>query len=209
MTLSTKILSIIIIILFGIILLQRCNKQQPKVEYRETVKVDTIYRYIRIKGDTVAISKTLIDSVPYNVYIKEYIPDTTNLFSLKQSYNKLYDDFAAKKTYKSKFTIDSLGDVNVIDTLQYNSLLGSRYLYDFKVKQTEIDKTVTKYLPPKQQLYAGIGIFGNKSFPIRGIQGSLLYKDRKDRMFEFNIKAESDAQLYYGIGTYWKIKFKN
>lgn len=206
MTTLTKILFIIIIILFVVILLQRCNKNQ-KIEYKEVVKVDTIYRYIKIKGDTVAISKTLIDSIPYNVYIKEYIPDTTSLFSLKESYNKLYDDFAAKKTYNSVFKLDSLGQVNVIDTLQYNSLIGSKFSYNLTIKEREIHKTTI--LPPARQLYAGLGIFGNKSYPIRGIQGSLLYKDRKDRMFEFNIRAESDAQLYYGVGTYWKIKFKN
>ena len=33
----------------------------------------------------------------------------------------------------------------------------------------------------------------------------LLYKDRKDRIFQANVGVNFDGTLTFGVGTYWKI----
>jgi hypothetical protein len=40
------------------------------------------------------------------------------------------------------------------------------------------------------------------------ITPGLLYKDRKDRVYQLNVGVNFDGTLTYGLGAYWKINLK-
>jgi hypothetical protein len=36
----------------------------------------------------------------------------------------------------------------------------------------------------------------------------LLYKDRKDKIYQVNCIINNEGNIYYGVGMYWKIRLK-
>jgi hypothetical protein len=200
---KNKISYLIIIVLVIIILLQRSctgsaiSNSEPKI----SVKIDTVYKHI-----TDTVTKTVkLKSI---VYVKpdspQYYPGET-IDTCKQRFQNLLKEHIAKKVYSDTLKLDSLGTITIIDTVWINKLYGKRkYIQNIKIPTVTKTITITKTEEPKRQLYIGGNLFGNQN-SLQFITPGILYKDRKDRIYQANVGVNFNGSLTYGVGTYWKI----
>jgi hypothetical protein len=198
-----KLSYLIIIILVIIILLQRaCNPEYKITSGTTSVKIDTVYKHIH---DTVYKNVKVIKRVYVPVNKPEYTPGES-LDTCKLRFNNLLREHLTQSIYLDTINIDDIGSVVVIDTVWMNKLYGKRkYITDYKIPTITV--TITKKEDPKRQLYIGGNLFGNQA-SFQSVTPGLLYKDKKDRMYQANVGLNVNGHVTYGIGTYWKIKIK-
>ena len=187
-----------IVCLIAIILLQRsCNDvglQKPE----EIVKTDTIWK---TTNDTVFKTVNIVKKEFININKPEYKP-TESIDSCKTRFNNLLNDHLTRTVYSDTLQLDSLGTVVIRDTIWLNKLYGKReYIKDYKIPF--VTKTIIKKEDPKRQMYIG----GNAFIGTQGLlTPGLIYKDKKDRVYQANIGVGFDGSINYGFGMYWKIK---
>lgn len=196
-----KITHLIIIILIIIIILQRsCSNQKNYDCPTETIKIDTEF----IKIDSIVEKK-----VPIYVSIPGKIPSSLqpkeNCDSLRVQYDTLIKNFIAINVYKDTLSLGKYGKLSVIDTIQFNELRHRTYIPDIQIPT--ITKTIIQKEESRRQLYIGINGFVNKN-NITAFSPGLLYRNKKDQLYQASIGVDFNGTITYGIGTYWKIKMK-
>lgn len=197
--------SLFILILFGIIVIQRC-KPTPPVEPQ--IEYDTVYTPIYIH-DTVQGDPIYIISKPDTQWIVNNPPDT-NYENLKQQYINLGNRYFAENTFETIFPVDTFGIVRVTDKIKENQLFSSTLISKLTIPEKTI--TITKTLPPTRQLYAGaiirnrINMKDDKPSLDTWPEIGLLYKDKKDRLFGASGGYNGNVELT--VSTYWKINLK-
>lgn len=197
---------LIIIVLALIILLERsCTpttivSSDPQVN----VKIDTVYKHI---------TDTLIKTVAVKsfVYVQpegaHYVP-TNNIDTCKANFNRLLNEHIKKTVYQDTLKLDSLGTITIIDTVWINKLYGKRkYIQNIKIPTITKTVTVTKTEEPKRQLYIGANLFGDKK-QLQLVSPGILYKTKKDHIYQINVGVNFDGSITYGAGMYYKIKLK-
>jgi len=196
-------LPVLVILLFVIILLQRCNNNPGKIipGPDTTIVYDTIVVHDTVRGKIV-----YIHSKPDVLWKTDtaYRPDT-NYNGLLKQYTKLGDDYFSLRTFKTEFSVDPYGTVTVTDEIKTNELINTTMISNLKIPEKTI--TITKYSEPKRQLYAGVELFGNPTSLLTGAQANMLYKDKKDRIFGAGVGWNGEIQ--YSVSSYWKIKLNN
>jgi len=113
----------------------------------------------------------------------EHVPAST-YDSLLAQYIALGNELYSTNGYLTKFPIDSFGYVTVFDTIFSNQLISSVLVSDLKIPEKTI--VIEKLRPATRQLYWGIGGLSNGSQVVNGFRAGLMYRDRKDRMFELS-----------------------
>jgi len=200
---SKNLLYVVIGVLLLIILLQRCSGggEAPKT----IVKIDTVVKTVEIH-DTVQGKPVLVNVVKPTVKWKDSIVYKTdsNYNTLLALYEELGDKYYSEHIYKTKFSLGKYGHATVTDTIISNAVVANGI--DYKIDIPEKTITIIKPTPPNRQVYVGLGLVGNQQKPIAGIYAGGLYKDRKDRVFGVSAGVYN-TKLYYGISSYWKIKF--
>lgn len=200
-------LVIFIAVLVVVIFLQRIfpPKQQDTKPRIDTLVVhDTTYV---IKDSIIRSKPRLVKVIMPPVIDIRYKPDT-NYIDLKLQYENLVLEHTAKKIYSDSIHVDSLGYINVSDTVQYNSL-SKRYLkYDFKIPRITETITITKQSPPTRQLYLGGSISTNRFYNAYLAQVGLLYKTKSDKLFGPIMSFNTNGDVMFGFQMYWKIKLK-
>ena len=196
-----NILSIAILILAVIIVLQRSNSS-PDIIEKPIVIRDTIWQK---KDSVIYTSPKVIQTIPVKIISEKYLPDP-NYDKLVLQYQELVKLHLAKNIQKDSVQIDSIGFVKVTDTVQNNIVQNRKWEYNLKypiIKETIIQ-------PPKKvnQLYIGGGLQGNQYNIINSINGGILYKNKKDQIYELSVGINTNGQVLYGVSSYWKIKFK-
>lgn len=182
---------IIIAVLVAIILLQRsCSSVSTSEEPVVITKYDTVWKETH---DTL-IKKVFVDKV-------EYVPYEKIIFANVEDCMKEYN---RRTTYKDTIALDSLGTITVIDTVFQNSLKERTIFKNYKIPLVTKTTTIIKQADPKRQLYIGGNLFGDRR-TLQSFTPGLLYKDRKDRIFQANVGVDFDGTLTFGVGTYWKI----
>lgn len=161
------------------------------------------------KVGSVITNPQLINSIPYPVdkltsEIK-YLPDT-NYYKLVIQYKELLEAFLAMNVQKDSIRLDSLGYVNITDTVSKNLIQGRKI--DYKLSYPEITTTVTLPYKPRNQLYIGGGIQGNPNQMINQFNVGLLWKNKKDQIFGGYVGTDMNTTLQYGIQSYWKINLR-
>lgn len=192
---------IVIIILVVIIILMRgCESTFIPKEPIVITKYDTIWKETH---DTI-IKKVNITDIRY-VPVKgpEYIP-TDNIDTCKTRFRNLLKEYITQTTYKDTIKLDSLGTITVIDTVWRNKLKERTYIKNYRIPLVTKTVTIIKQPDPKRQLYIGGNLFGDRR-ALQIFTPGLLYKDRKDRIFQANVGVNFDGGLIFGVGTYWKI----
>ena len=130
----------------------------------------------------------------------EYLPDA-NYEGLLAQFNELKQELLSKNYFKDSLKLDSFGWVKVKDTIQKNTITGRSWEYN--IKYPEVTTVITK--PPKltRQLFIGGEIGGSKLKPIDNVGASLLYKDRKDRIFGIGVnkKPIMSSPVSHGVLT--------
>lgn len=196
-------LSLIILLLLVIVFIGRCSK--PTIIEKPTIVRDTVWNY---HTNTVISNPNLINTLPPSIKeIKEtkYLPDT-NYQKLLVQYQNLLVLYLEKNIQKDRLKIDSIGYVDVTDTISKNLIAGRTYTYD--LKYPVITTTVT--LPPlrRNQFYIGGGLEGNSGSIINQLNAGLLLKNKKDQIFGVYTGMDMSGQLQFGVQTYFKISFR-
>lgn len=201
---------ILVLILFVVIILQRCSDGKTK----ESIK-DTLYTY---NSDTQYIKQE-------TVYLKEYIPGKTIVIpgnpkpgssfdsaKLVEMYDLIAKDYYSKKGYLDSIVLmDSsgkkVGIVNVSDTIAKNDFIARKV--DYQLQFPIITNTITKTYPQdlKRQLYLGLGITGNQNSLVNGANVSFIYRDKRERLYfaQMGPVAIDGVKIQYSIGTAWKL----
>ena len=186
-------------------LLQRCTDTPKTVDNKPTITIVSDTSWKSHQGSVTNVYPTITQTIPYKVSGKDtqYIPDT-NYTKLKAQFESLRDAFLAENIYKDTVKLDS-SSVSVIDTIFKNRIKGTNYL--FKLKTPVITNTVTVKEPfiPVNQVYIGGTVNGNPLSLINSIDAGLLYKTKKDKIFEIKTGINTNGQITYGVGTFWKI----
>ena len=196
-----NILSIAILILAVIIVLQRSNSS-PDIIEKPIVIRDTIWQK---KDSVVFTSPKVIQTIPVKIISEKYLPDP-NYDKLVLQYQELVKLHLAKNIQKDSVQIDSIGFVKVIDTVQNNIVQNRKWEYN--IKYPIIKETVIQPSKKVNQLYIGGGLQGNQYNIINSINGGILYKNKKDQIYELSVGINTNGQVIYGVSSYWKIKFK-
>lgn len=196
-----KVSYIIIVILITVILLQRsCNNVDIKQDVK--IETDTIYKKVT---DTIFKTATVIKKQYVYIDKPEYTSGET-IDTCKSRFNNLLKEHLTMNVYSDTIKIDSIGKLVIKDTVWANKLYGKRkVLIDYRIPT--VIKTITKFEEPKRQLYIGGNLFGNTS-SLNFITPGIIYKNKKDQIFQASIGLNFNGTITYGVGTYWKIKIK-
>ena len=196
-----NILSIAILILAVIIVLQRSNSS-PDIVEKPIILRDTIWQ----KKDSVIYSfPKVVQTIPIKIISEKYLPDP-NYDKLLLQYQELVKLHLSKNVQKDSVQIDSIGFVKVTDTVQNNIVQNRKWEYN--IKYPIIKETIIQPSKKVNQLYIGGGLQGNQYNIINSINGGILYKNKKDQIYELSIGVNTNGQVVYGVSSYWKIKFK-
>jgi len=185
-------------ILILIILLQRCGGNNSVAE-KPRVKIDTVW----IKHDSIVYSKPKVIKVIKGIKEIQYVPDTSYT-KLVIQYKDLVDLYTAQNVFSDTLRIDSIGYVNVKDTITKNIIKGRSYNYN--LKYPVVTKTITLQPTPKTQVYVGGGLQGDQYSMINEFSTGLLLKTKQDQIFGLYTGIDNNGRIQYGLQSYWKIK---
>jgi hypothetical protein len=192
---------VVIVVLVAIIILMRsCESTFIPKEPVVITKYDTIWKETH---DTITKEVEVVKIK----YVKPEGPQYTpgeNIDTCRARFNYLLKQHIARRTYKDTIALDSLGTITVIDTVWLNKLGKRTYIKDYKIPLVTKTITIIKQPDPKRQLYIGGNLFGDKT-TLQSFTPGVLYKDRKDRIYQANVGVNFDGTLIFGLGTYWKI----
>lgn len=135
----------------------------------------------------------------------EMLPDT-NYATLKQQYMALLQLYLNKVVYSDTIRVGSYGYISVIDTVKENKLASRKIKENYNIPEVKETKTITRYLPPSRSVFVGGGINTSNSIGIRGIEAGILYKTKKESIFNIKAQVDLDGKPMYGFGYYTKIK---
>lgn len=193
---------IVIIVLASIILVMRACDKPIDIENEPIVltKYDTIWKHTH---DTI-IKKVNVVKIIHPKEPVFLVGD--NVDTCKARFNKLAKEYTAKLVYCDTIKLDSIGIITVVDTVSYNKIKDRKYIRNYKIPIVTKTTTIIKQPDPRRQLYIGGNLFGDTN-KLQSISPGIIYKDKKDRIFQVNVGVNFDGQIVYGVGTYWKIKF--
>lgn len=194
--------------LLAIIVIQKActpSVEKPKID---TVVVTKIV-YVPVHDTVYATPKVITRILPGKVLPPQYLPDT-NYVALKKQYQRLVIEHLSKNIYEDKLILDTLGNIIIRDTTQFNKLGKRSYELNLRIPKRvdSVYVTNTVLAPPKRQVYLGIGANATQTLGTFGLRGSVLYKDKKDNIFSPSVTINTNGSIIYGIDTYFKIKLR-
>jgi hypothetical protein len=196
-----NLLTVVILVLLSIIILQKCGAPAP-VE-APTVVRDTTW----IVKDSLIVSKPqLIKSISiesHDTIINQYLPDT-NYAKLVIQYQEVVNTLLAKNIHSDSIRIDSNGYVKITDTVQRNLITGRSS--QVNIRYPIVKETIT--LPAKKVTQMYIGGVVQAAPAINQISVGALLKTRNDFLFGTSLGVNTDGNIQYGVGAYWKLKLK-
>jgi len=201
---KTNFLNLIIAVLLLVIFVQRCTNPGTAVNTPPKIVRDTVW----IHHDSIVNTKPqIVQVIPvdhkHDSIARYYVPDT-NYAKLVTQYKTLVEEFLAKNIVKDKLKIDSIGYVEVNDTLQKNTVVGRSYKYD--LKYPIIKETITLQAKKRNQLYVGGFIQGFANQPVYEIGTGLTLKNKKDQIYGVTVGITKEGVVQYGLQSYFKIK---
>ena len=145
---------------------------------------------------------------------QQYKPDTSSMGIFLRQYMALAEKHFATNTYQDSITLkDSAGTrvgvVNLEDKISENKIVSRKPSYSLTFPVTTKTTTITVYPKQRAQFYIGGLIEGSQKQVITSGGLGLLYKSRKDAIWELNAKYNFQQQaITYELGRYWKISFR-
>lgn len=192
-------ISILLLILF-----MRERSKNAEVRPNDTITVhDTTWRiHDSIIVKKVPVYKEIIVEVASK---PEMLPDT-NYARLKEQYMALLKLYINKIVYRDSIRVGDYGYIAVLDTVKENKIVYRRTRDNFNIPVVKETKTITKYAPPVRQLYVGGGVMVNNTIGIRGAQAGLLYKTKKDAIYNLSAGVDISGNVMYGVNYFYKLK---
>ena len=182
-----------------------------------TIRIDgKKYEVIKHEIDTVDIVKTKVVTKKGEDIYHETIVEKEVIIPAIVDTAALLKDYYSKVLYKDVLVLpDSLGTVDVTDTISQNKIWGRTF--NANVKQRIIkETTIVKELPKTQVYYGFTGGF-NKVDVVANLGAGVLIKSKSDKIYQLGIgvanKVGTDGTNgvltpFIGGGVFWKIKFK-
>ena len=100
-----------------------------------------------------------------------------------------------------------MGYISIIDTIEKNSISGRNWFA--KVNQKVIKDSIILNELPKGQVYVGGNIGYDKIYGFNYVGGTVLYKDKNDRMYSLAVGTNSTTKTPMAqVGVYIKIRIK-
>jgi hypothetical protein len=173
------------------------------------------YEVIKHEIDTVDIVKTKVVTKKGEDIYHETIVEKEVLIPAVIDTAALLKDYYSKVLYKDVLVLpDSLGTVDVTDTISQNKILGRTF--DAKVKERTIKETLIVKEPARNQVYYGLNGGFNKADVVSSVGAGIMLKTKKDKIYQFTLGVNNRVvdgttggfSPYVGFGTYWKIKVK-
>lgn len=203
MLMGKRISYILIATLIAIVVLQRsCISSIKNEDKEQTIVTDTIWK---TKYDTVVKTATVFKKEYIHIDKPEYTSGET-IDTCKTRFENLLKEHLVRTIYSDTIKLDSIGTLVIRDTVWTNKLYGKRSVTT-NYKIPIVTKTIIKKEEPKRQLYIGGNVFGNPNF-LQSASPGILYKNKKDQVYQFNVALNFDGTITYGLGAYWKIKLK-
>lgn len=163
------------------------TREEPKAPDKETiVKIDTFYMPYKVtvrKTDTIRIDTTIYQDVPYL--------DST---AIRETLKKYFAKNVQTDTLRLKY-----GYISTLDTIQSNRLLSRTWNADLTIPEREI--TVKE--PPKNQFYIGPRLEISKFVNQAGFD--IIWKDKKDRLYDLGVGVDRYKSVNFGLGFYMKL----
>ena len=207
--------NIAIALLVAIVVFQQCGGNYKR--NAEIVKVDgKKYELLKYAIDTIEVVKTKVvtkkgDDIYHETIIKKEVIIPAIIDTLA-----LLKDYYSKVLYKDVLVLpDSLGTVDVTDTISQNKIFGRTF--NANIKQRIIKETTIVKELPKTQVYYGITGGFNKVDVVSNLGAGVLIKTKGDKIYQLGIgvanKVGTDGtngvlSPFIGGGVFWKIKFK-
>jgi hypothetical protein len=207
--------NIALLLLIIIVIFQQCGGNKKTTG--EIVKVDgKKYELIKHEIDTVEVVKTKVVTKKGDDIYHETIIEKEVIIPAIIDTAALLKDYYSKVLYKDVLVLpDSLGTVDVTDTISQNRILGRTF--NANVKQRIIKETTIVKELPKTQLYYGFTGGFNKVDVVANLGAGVLIKSKSDKIYQLGIgvanKVGTDGTNgvltpFIGGGVFWKIKFK-
>ena len=182
-----------------------------------TIRIDgKKYEVIKHEIDTVDVIKTKVVTKKGDDIYHETIVEKEVLIPAVVDTAALLKDYYSKVLYKDVLVLpDSLGTVDVTDTISQNKIFGRTF--NANIKQRIIKETTIVKELPKTQVYYGITGGFNKVDVVSNLGAGVLIKTKGDKIYQLGIgvanKVGTDGtngvlSPFIGGGVFWKIKFK-
>lgn len=199
--------NVIIIILVAWLLFEKAcnndcvNNNTPTVEY----KIDTFYK-TKDSLIPIYIPKLITSIPPTGSKLDSLInyPDT-NYNRLLDKYKEILTDHYSTRIYSDRIPLDSIGYVDIKDTLYGNKIIGRNTYYNYKLPIIKETTTITYPEDKKGALFVGGGIYGSKESLVNNVDLGLLYKTKKDKIFGAGVQLDINGKVSYGVKYYGKI----
>ena len=207
--------NIAIALLVAIVVFQQCGGNKKGTG--EIVKVDgKKYELIKHEIDTVEVVKTKVVTKKGEDIYHETIVEKEVIIPTIIDTAALLKDYYSKILYKDVLVLpDSLGTVDVTDTISQNKIFGRTF--NANVKQRTIKETLIVKELHKTQVYYGFTGGFNKVDVVANLGACVLIKSKSDKIYQLGIgvanKVGTDGTNgvltpFIGGGVFWKIKFK-
>ena len=175
----------------------------------DDVKGKTVY----VNGNPYEVVKHVVDTQYVNQY-KTVFKDGKTIYIDTVVYvdvpkdadtTEILKDYFSKVTYDDTIKLDeNLGFISVKDTIFKNSILSRKWTTSIN-KMYIRDSIFLKELPKNEFFIGGIIGYGN-SVPYIG--PSLLFKNKKEDIYNLNIGLDLNKNLLYQVGFAKKIKLR-
>lgn len=201
-----KFFIVVILVLVGVVFFMNITKPKP-VDLNKYIKIGG-KEYIEISSrvDTTTVTDT--------IKVPEYVPVPTNIpvpypVPADVDTTAILKDYFAKIPYTDIVALDTIGTIQINDTISKNRIISRSFVFDYKIPI--IRETLIVKEKPVNQLYFGGGINFDQTDFLNSTNVGLLFKSKKDKIFLINIGMSlngNTVKSYIGGGLYWKIRFK-
>lgn len=189
-------------VLLGLLMRERGKNAETRPNDTVTVHDTTWQIHDSIIVKKVPVYKEVIVEIASK---PEMLPDT-NYARLKEQYMALLALYLNKKVYNDTVRVGSYGYIALLDTIKENKIAYRRTRDNFNIPIVKETKTITKYAPPVRQLYVGGGVVVNNTIGLRGAEAGLLYKTKKDVIYNLKAGVDIDGNVVYGLNYFYKLK---
>lgn len=177
--------SIIAIMAIVIVFLKSCGGKQSCPTPVTIIVKDTVY---------------LHDSTETTVYVPQPIKQIASGHIEFIDSAAIVADYLSSRVYSDSVQ-SKYGLVVINDTVSRNSIADRRVIFDFKIP--EINTTITKTVPPKNQVW--IGIEGGVNLSGAFIGSQLTLKTKGENMYHLGADYTTSGKFIFRIGKDWKI----
>lgn len=156
--------------------------------YNPTIKNSIIYKEIPI--DTVSLLTQIINAGLYEELLGSHLRLDTVYMTSRDS-SRIVDDWRMVREYtQTLFDNDTIGNMNITSTVQFNRLRTLDYTF------TPAYKTVTKIIEPNRVIpYIGIG---GTSMPSIDFEVGLFMKNKYGIAFDYQYDFDRRVHIYGG-----------